>query len=220
MFSDTYFSHFDPQSADAVPFYLDTLAPPQAPIPAPSFSYFEGPPPPQTLPSAPSPSCFVCPAPPEIVLPTPSPSYFVLESPIQPHDPSTLSAVASHHESATIQSPQPATVQRGPPLQPERIPGTQQAYTFSKIRANKNEEVFRCIQCRKESRRRGLDGPEITIKVVGNDFLTDPCKLKHECLPAKYTDERGNRAVYEELQNVKTNSAYAEKKPVKIYFDL
>ncbi|KAK6032285.1 hypothetical protein OSTOST_01536 [Ostertagia ostertagi] len=156
MFSDTYFSHFDPQSADAVPFYLDTLAPPQAPIPAPSFSYFEGPPPPQTLPSAPSPSCFVCPAPPEIVLPTPSPSYFVLESPIQPHDPSTLSAVASHHESATIQSPQPATVQRGPPLQPERfvgeilckstrerhvllyrIPGTQQAaYAVSKLRAS------------------------------------------------------------------------------------
>ncbi|KAK6012061.1 hypothetical protein OSTOST_22797, partial [Ostertagia ostertagi] len=100
------------------------------------------------------------------------------------------------------------------------IPGTPYAYTFAKQRTNKSEDVYRCVQCRKESRRRGEDVLGDTIKVIGDEFLSDPSELSHECTPEKYAEERGNRAVYEELQNVRSDCAYAEKKPVQIYFDI
>ncbi|KAK6038363.1 hypothetical protein COOONC_24132, partial [Cooperia oncophora] len=58
------------------------------------------------------------------------------------------------------------------------------------------------------------------VTVVGDEFLTDPCGLFHDCLPERYSTERGTRAFFEELQSVRQDSAYATKKPVQIYFDL
>ncbi|KAK6059641.1 hypothetical protein COOONC_02726 [Cooperia oncophora] len=60
----------------------------------------------------------------------------------------------------------------------------------------------------------------VEIVVVGDEFLTDPCGLFHDCLPERYSTERGTRAFFEELQSVRQDSAYATKKPVQIYFDL
>ncbi|KAK5985078.1 hypothetical protein GCK32_005773, partial [Trichostrongylus colubriformis] len=70
------------------------------------------------------------------------------------------------------------------------------------------------------NRRRGENVLGATVKVIGNEFLTDPCALSHDCTAAKYAEERGNRAVYEEFQNIRKDSAYAGRKPVQVFFDL
>ncbi|KAK6045988.1 hypothetical protein COOONC_16506 [Cooperia oncophora] len=62
------------------------------------------------------------------------------------------------------------------------------AYTFARHRANENEVVYRCVQCRKEKQK---------TWVIGDESLTHPCRLGHECRPEKYVRERGNKAVYE-----------------------
>ncbi|KAK6054355.1 hypothetical protein COOONC_08140 [Cooperia oncophora] len=62
--------------------------------------------------------------------------------------------------------------------------------------------------------------PTITCQVIGDEFLTDPCRLDHECRPEKYVRERGDRAVYEELKHVREDSKYAAIKPVQVFFDL
>ncbi|KAK6018576.1 hypothetical protein OSTOST_15834, partial [Ostertagia ostertagi] len=61
---------------------------------------------------------------------------------------------------------------------------------------------------------------EENIKVVGNVFLSDPCRMSHECEAGKYTEERGNRHVYKELQKVRSDRTFAEKKPLQIYLDM
>ncbi|XGW26242.1 hypothetical protein V3C99_007117 [Haemonchus contortus] len=58
------------------------------------------------------------------------------------------------------------------------------------------------------------------IKVIGDEFMSDPCTLAHECSPAKYVEERGTRAVYEELQKIREDPSYAGKQPVKVFIDL
>ncbi|KAK6043893.1 hypothetical protein COOONC_18604 [Cooperia oncophora] len=62
--------------------------------------------------------------------------------------------------------------------------------------------------------------PAITCQVIGDEFLTDPCRLDHECRPEKYVRETGDRAVFEELQHVREDSKYAAIKPVQVFFDL
>ncbi|KAK6044299.1 hypothetical protein COOONC_18196 [Cooperia oncophora] len=62
--------------------------------------------------------------------------------------------------------------------------------------------------------------PAITCQVIGDEFLTDPCRLDHDCRPEKYVRERGDRAVYEELQHVREDSKYTAIKPVQVFFDL
>ncbi|KAK6058288.1 hypothetical protein COOONC_04144, partial [Cooperia oncophora] len=44
--------------------------------------------------------------------------------------------------------------------------------------------------------------------------------MSHECTAAKYTEERGNRHVFKELQKVRRDPAYAEKKPVRVFLDM
>ncbi|KAK6061959.1 hypothetical protein COOONC_00378, partial [Cooperia oncophora] len=45
----------------------------------------------------------------------------------------------------------------------------------------------------------------------------DPCGLNHECNPGKNAKERSNR---HELQNVRSDQKYAEKRPVQINLDM
>ncbi|KAK6018327.1 hypothetical protein OSTOST_16093, partial [Ostertagia ostertagi] len=86
---------------------------------------------------------------------------------------------------------------------------------------SKDSETYGCVHCLKERRRRGERvGGGGFIKVVGNEFLSDPCRIDHECTPGKYTEERGNRHVYKEMQNIRRDPTCAGKKPVKVYLDM
>ncbi|KAK6041047.1 hypothetical protein COOONC_21448 [Cooperia oncophora] len=54
--------------------------------------------------------------------------------------------------------------------------------------------------------------PTITFQVIGDEFLTDPCRLDHECRPEKYVRERGDRAVCERLAKVGDRSVTMGKR--------
>ncbi|KAK6034739.1 hypothetical protein COOONC_27758 [Cooperia oncophora] len=44
--------------------------------------------------------------------------------------------------------------------------------------------------------------------------------MDHECIPAKYAEELGNRHVYKELQNIRCDPSNAEKKPARLYLEM
>ncbi|KAK6016883.1 hypothetical protein OSTOST_17629, partial [Ostertagia ostertagi] len=94
---------------------------------------------------------------------------------------------------------------------------TTRSFTFYRSWANKKCEKYGCLHCLKERRKRGEQATGEFIEVIGNEFLSDPCRMDHECTFAKYAVEIGNRHVYKELQSIRRDPACAEKKPVKVY---
>ncbi|KAK6029416.1 hypothetical protein OSTOST_04479 [Ostertagia ostertagi] len=98
----------------------------------------------------------------------------------------------------------------------DRIPGTRHSYTFARMHVNKLEKVYRCQNCHNTSTKTRT----VTIKVVGNEFLVDPCSIGHECRPGKYAEEKANRIVYKKLQCVRKDPKYAKKKPLEIFKEL
>ncbi|XGW21009.1 hypothetical protein V3C99_004178, partial [Haemonchus contortus] len=71
-----------------------------------------------------------------------------------------------------------------------------------------------------EKKKNGSKERMRLIKVMGNEFVQDPCSMEHVCHPKKYAEEMGNRIVYEKAQNVRKNPGQAKKKPVEIFREL
>ncbi|RCN30103.1 hypothetical protein ANCCAN_24130 [Ancylostoma caninum] len=63
------------------------------------------------------------------------------------------------------------------------------SYVFCLARRNKSCDVYQCTGCKKM-------GLWKTVKVVGDDFMVDPCSLGHECTPKEFRRDKGNRIAY------------------------
>ncbi|KAL6730042.1 hypothetical protein Aduo_001038 [Ancylostoma duodenale] len=63
-----------------------------------------------------------------------------------------------------------------------RIPGTLTGYTFTHIRKNKSHDVYVCQACKKNRWN--------PIKVIGDEFRSDPCALPHVCTPQELELQR------------------------------
>ncbi|VDO67042.1 unnamed protein product [Haemonchus placei] len=98
--------------------------------------------------------------------------------------------------------------------------GTPYCYTFIQTHANKYSKSYRCQNCADEKKKNGSKERMKLIKVIENEFVQDPCSMKHVCHPKKYAEEMGNRIVYEKAQNVRRNPGQAKKKPVEIFREL
>ncbi|KAK6041024.1 hypothetical protein COOONC_21471, partial [Cooperia oncophora] len=69
------------------------------------------------------------------------------------------------------------------------IPGSEKCYIFLFKRSNHNHDVYRCRECKKI-------GPIVTIKAIGDDFLSDPCDEPHVCIPTDCLKDKVERLMY------------------------
>ncbi|KAK6024675.1 LSM domain protein, partial [Ostertagia ostertagi] len=85
------------------------------------------------------------------------------------------------------------------------IPGGKYCYVFLFKRSNHNHDVYRCRDCKRK-------GALVTVKVVGDDFLSDPCDEPHICLPTDSLRDKVERLVYKACY-AKIGTIYADLTP-------
>ncbi|VDK50477.1 unnamed protein product [Cylicostephanus goldi] len=73
------------------------------------------------------------------------------------------------------------------------IPGTENAYVFCHGHTNARYQVFQCVYCWKY-------GAKTSIRVIGDEFLEDPCKIDHICSPVNEMEDRVERLTHKVLQ--------------------
>ncbi|RCN30468.1 hypothetical protein ANCCAN_23760 [Ancylostoma caninum] len=56
-----------------------------------------------------------------------------------------------------------------------------------------------------------------TVKVVGDDFMVDPCSLGHECAPVEFGRDKGNRSAYSIVNDIRANLMYAGRPPRQVF---
>ncbi|XGW09874.1 hypothetical protein V3C99_011831 [Haemonchus contortus] len=83
------------------------------------------------------------------------------------------------------------------------IPGGEKCYIFLFKRTNHSHDVYRCRECKK----RGL---LVTVKVIGDNFLSDPCDEPHVCDPVDYLKDKVERLVYKKWREMQQNPRYAD----------
>ncbi|VDP49857.1 unnamed protein product [Heligmosomoides polygyrus] len=92
-----------------------------------------------------------------------------------------------------------------------KIPGRQTCYAFSLHRRHQNSTIYRCIGCKKAGKFTG-------VKVVHDlEFASNPCGLRHTCIPTKWTNEISQRTFYEKCQEWRGDPKYATHDPYKEY---
>ncbi|CAJ0609683.1 unnamed protein product [Cylicocyclus nassatus] len=98
-----------------------------------------------------------------------------------------------------------------PPKNPKLcICGTESAYVFCHGCTNANYQVFQCIYCWKF-------GAKTSIRVIGDEFLEDPCKIDHICTPINELEDRVERLTHKWLSNLRTNCGYFQNSPKELY---
>ncbi|WKX93819.1 hypothetical protein Q1695_011243 [Nippostrongylus brasiliensis] len=75
------------------------------------------------------------------------------------------------------------------------IPGEDKCYIFLFKRANQGYHVYTCRGCNR------LKTP-VTVKVIGDDFLSDPCQEPHRCVPVDALNEKVERLAYMRMCNL------------------
>ncbi|KAL6726796.1 hypothetical protein Aduo_008730 [Ancylostoma duodenale] len=91
-----------------------------------------------------------------------------------------------------------------------RIPDTNDSYVFCLARRNKSCDVYQCTGCKKM-------GAWKTVKVVGDDFMVDPCSIGHECTPVEFGRDKGNRIAYSIVNDIGANPMYAGRPPRQMF---
>ncbi|CAJ0595719.1 unnamed protein product [Cylicocyclus nassatus] len=89
------------------------------------------------------------------------------------------------------------------------IPGSRMAYVFPHHRRNADHVVFACRGCKRERHH-------LTVKVVGNEILNDPCE-GHVCTPVNTSQDRANRLMYKTCQKVRSDPLFASKSVPEIW---
>ncbi|KIH64610.1 hypothetical protein ANCDUO_05073 [Ancylostoma duodenale] len=56
-----------------------------------------------------------------------------------------------------------------------------------------------------------------TVKVVGDDFMVDPCSIGHECTPVEFGRDKGNRIAYSIVNDIGANPMYAGRPPRQMF---
>ncbi|KAL6739025.1 hypothetical protein Aduo_012518 [Ancylostoma duodenale] len=79
-----------------------------------------------------------------------------------------------------------------------RIPDTNDSYVFCLARRNKSCDVYQCTGCKKM-------GAWKMVKVVGDNFMVDPCSIGHECTPVEFGRDKANRIAYSIVNDVRAN---------------
>ncbi|VDL72248.1 unnamed protein product [Nippostrongylus brasiliensis] len=75
------------------------------------------------------------------------------------------------------------------------IPGEDKCYIFLFKRANQGYDIYTCRGCSR------LKTP-VTVKVIGDDFLSDPCQEPHRCVPVDALNEKVERLAYMRMCNL------------------
>ncbi|EYC07665.1 hypothetical protein Y032_0069g338 [Ancylostoma ceylanicum] len=91
------------------------------------------------------------------------------------------------------------------------IPETRMVYSFSHLRTNKSHDVYRCIRCQAQ-------GSYVKIRVVGDEFLEDPCSIGHICLTRNIARETDTRKFYEDMQNVRKDENYVSMRTKQVWY--
>ncbi|KAK5969260.1 hypothetical protein GCK32_007253 [Trichostrongylus colubriformis] len=82
------------------------------------------------------------------------------------------------------------------------IPGGEKCYIFLFKRSNHTHDVYRCRECKKI-------GPFVTVKVIGDYFLTDPEDEPHVCEPVDGLQDRVERLIYNKWREMQRDPRYA-----------
>ncbi|VDM77783.1 unnamed protein product [Strongylus vulgaris] len=90
------------------------------------------------------------------------------------------------------------------------IPGTENAYVFCHDRTNVHYQVFQCVYCWKWKAK-------TRIKVIGDEFLEDPCKVDHICSPVDELEDRVERLTHKWLMNLREESKFCRASPKEEY---
>lgn len=93
-----------------------------------------------------------------------------------------------------------------------RIPETRLAYSFFFQRSNKDEDVYRCCFCKAE-------GVRTTVKVIADEFLTDPCYIGHRCSLRPYVEESTKRMQYKKMDVIRSDDRYVNQSTKHLWLD-
>ncbi|KAK6759986.1 hypothetical protein RB195_021500 [Necator americanus] len=90
------------------------------------------------------------------------------------------------------------------------IPETDDAYVFCHNRTNTQYQIFQCVWCWKFK-------AITTIIVIGDEFLSDPCKLDHVCIPVNKLEDRLERITHKWLMELREKTKSCKSSPKKEY---
>ncbi|CAJ0605996.1 unnamed protein product [Cylicocyclus nassatus] len=99
------------------------------------------------------------------------------------------------------------------------IPGSPLCYTFHHLRTNSTYEVYRCTGCKCMGTNTMIAVGvtvkmkmyiNINVKAINNEFLGDPSALSHDCLPAKIAQDKVERLVYKDCENIRKDKRRVE----------
>ncbi|CAJ0593381.1 unnamed protein product [Cylicocyclus nassatus] len=88
------------------------------------------------------------------------------------------------------------------------LPNTQKSYAFAFVRKNAGYDSYKCIQCQKSGQWR-------SIKVRGEEFLSNPSHIQHACDTKNKAEEIATRIAYGKVQELKSDAESAGKKPLR-----
>ncbi|EPB79070.1 hypothetical protein ANCCEY_01823 [Ancylostoma ceylanicum] len=69
------------------------------------------------------------------------------------------------------------------------IPGKSTCYVFCYMRSNQDVDIYKCNECKKRKKH-------TPIKVIGDEFVTDPCLAPHDCTPVEAIKDKVDRLTY------------------------
>ncbi|KAK6062214.1 hypothetical protein COOONC_00112 [Cooperia oncophora] len=80
-------------------------------------------------------------------------------------------------------------------------------------RRNQSADVYQCVLCKKMNTWKA-------IKIVGDEFLSDPCAIGHVCSPVEGGDDKAKRVGYQKVQEIKSDPLYAGRVPRQVYEEM
>lgn len=83
-----------------------------------------------------------------------------------------------------------------------RIPGTNLVHAFYLHRKNRKLDIYCCTKCRAVR-------AFTQIRVIGNEFLSDPCRVLHRCSPRTLAEDKTKRLIYEKMNMVRNDERFA-----------
>ncbi|RCN34511.1 hypothetical protein ANCCAN_19650 [Ancylostoma caninum] len=84
-------------------------------------------------------------------------------------------------------------------------------YSFSHLKTSKSHDIYRCIRCQAQ-------GTYVKIRVVGEEFMEDPCSIGHICLTRNVARETDTRKFYEDMQNVRKDENYVSMRTKQVWY--
>ncbi|RCN45032.1 hypothetical protein ANCCAN_08965 [Ancylostoma caninum] len=93
------------------------------------------------------------------------------------------------------------------------IPGESTCYVFSYMRSNHEVDIYKCNECKKRKKH-------TPIKVIGDEFLTDPCLAPHDCTPLEVIKDKVDRLTYKKFQEIRRDPHYADFLSRQVWEDM